>query len=475
MIPVIRTSSLMMIASAIWRVDVEVATVNPASICRLSGRALALAAIVSLLAAATATAQSTPAQPAPLPNRLNESLPDWLRLRAEFRERMESIDGAGFASEQRDVYWLSRLRFNVSVTPASWLGFHAQVQDARVADKDIGTGGPPFSAPIDVRYAYVDLGTTRSPVSARIGRQELVFGDQRLVGHANWLNAARTFNAARVILRGKGVQLDAFAGAVVRIDPDDWDQSAPGNRFHGVDATVAELLPGGTIEPYFFWRADPDQRTESATTGRLQLGTTGVRAAGTLPAGFDYALESVIQRGSIGTDKSRAWAQHLRLRTPAIGNGVRLISDYNYASGDANPTDGLRGTFDPLYPTAHDKYGLADQVGWRNIHHLRAGAELPAFRGVPVSASYHTWWLASATDGLYLASGALLARIPAGAPSRHVGHEFDVQASKAIAPYLQVAGGYAYILPGDFLKAATPGQSFNSMYLTLTYVFLAER
>jgi hypothetical protein len=26
------------------------------------------------------------------------------------------------------------------------------------------------------------------------GRQELVYGDQRLIGHVSWLNAARTFD-----------------------------------------------------------------------------------------------------------------------------------------------------------------------------------------------------------------------------------------------------------------------------------------
>jgi hypothetical protein len=56
-----------------------------------------------------------------------------------------------------------------------------------------------------------------------------------------------------------------------------------------------------------------------------------------------------------------------------------------------------------------------------------------------------------------------------------VGHEFDVQVSRALTPQLQVAGGYAHIRPGAFLRAATPGQSFHSTFLMLTYVFLSER
>src|SRR5688572_25796957 len=46
--------------------------------------------------AAQAPVAQTPPPKAPVPNRLNEVLPQWLRVRGEFRERMEGFDGAGF-------------------------------------------------------------------------------------------------------------------------------------------------------------------------------------------------------------------------------------------------------------------------------------------------------------------------------------------------------------------------------------------
>lgn len=73
------------------------------------------------------------------------------------------------------------------------------------------------------------------------------------------------------------------------------------------------------------------------------------------------------------------------------------------------------------------------------------------------------------------AGGALLARVAGGAQSAHVGHEIDVQATRALTPQLQLAVGYAHILPGAFLKEATPGASFSHPYVMATYVFLAER
>jgi hypothetical protein len=134
-------------------------------------------------------------QKAPLPNRANDALPRWLRVRGEFRERMEGFDGLGFNSTREDLYWLSRFRFNATATASKQVSFQVQVQDARVAKKTVGPTGTPFRAPFDLRMAFTDVGSTAGPFTVRVGRQELVYGEQRLVGHVSWLNAARTFDA----------------------------------------------------------------------------------------------------------------------------------------------------------------------------------------------------------------------------------------------------------------------------------------
>ena len=424
--------------------------------------------------AAAAGAQTPTAKP-PVQNRANEALPSWIRVRTEFRERMEHADSIGYTASLRDTFWLSRLRLNTTIAAARLLSFQIQVQDARVAGKDVGAGGSPFSAPIDIRTAFADIGSTTTPLSLRVGRQELVFGEQRLVGHGNWLNAARSFDAARLTLRRPGIQVDAFAASVVRILTQDWDESGNGNRFHGVHASATRLVPRATIEPYLFWRKDTNQRTEAGTAGSLQVTTTGIRWAGQAGSSWEYGAETAFQTGSLGSDDVGAWAVHAKARTPAFGPSVRWSSEYNHASGDDDPTDGKRGTFDPLYPTAHDKYGLADQVGWRNIHHLRTGVDITTITGLPITLNYHSWWLASARDSLYLPSGASFARVAAGAAGRHVGQEFDVQGSRSVTPHLQIAAGYSFIRPGRFLREATPGSSFNALFLMATYVFLADR
>jgi hypothetical protein len=154
---------------------------------------------------------------------------------------------------------------------------------------------------------------------------------------------------------------------------------------------------------------------------------------------------------------------------------VKLTGEYNFASGDKDPSDGVRGTFDQLYPTPHDKTGLADQIGWKNIRHARAGFEFTPFKGLPVATNYHSWWLAESRDAVYNVGNAVLGRIPTGAADTHVGQEIDVQVTRALMPQIAVAAGYAHIVPGSFLEAATPGASYSHPYVMVTYVFLAER
>jgi hypothetical protein len=424
-----------------------------------------------------APAQPAPAAPrAPVFNRVNEVMPAWLRVRGEFRERVEGFDGAGFIADRQDLYYLTRVRLNATVTPSRLLSFQMQAQDARVAKKTVGATGTPFKAPLDLRLAFADVGDVKTPVAVRVGRQELAFGEQRLIGHVGWLNAARSFDGVKATVRTPTFSVDAFGVSVVRIIDGAFDKSGNGNRFAGAYGSTTKLIPLGTVEPFVLWRRDVRLGVETGGFGDLHQTTVGARLAGRMPGRLDYGVEMAVQRGSLATDDVEAWAGHWQLRESLPGAGaVRLIGEYNYASGDRNSADGVRGTFDQLYPTPHDKYGLADQIGWRNIHHLRSGVELMPLKGLPATANYHSWWLVERTDALYAASGAPIARVIGGATSRHVGHELDVQVTRALTPQLQLAAGYAHIFTGDFLKQATPGASYSHPYVMATYVFLAER
>jgi hypothetical protein len=429
----------------------------------------------------TPTGVAPPASPvppskAPLPNRANELLPAWLRVRGEFRERLEGFTGSGFVIDRNDAYSLSRFRFNATLTPGPLVSVQLQAQDARVAEKQVGPTAVPFRGTFDLRMAFADIGTATSRIAARVGRQELAYGEQRLVGHVSWLNTARTFDGARVTVRGARTSVDVFGASVVRILDQEFDTSGGGNRFYGAYATTTALVPQASVEPYLFWRGDQNVKSEAGPLADLGTATIGARFAGKLPARLDYSVEMAGQTGAVGSDSVSAWAGHWFMRESLPGSkAVKLMAEFNLATGDDDPTDGARGTFDQLYPTPHDKLGLSDQVGWKNIRHVRAALELSPGKKFLVNGGYHSWWLMEKNDALYNAGSAVLARVTGGAASAHVGHELDLQVSRPITPQLAMLAGISHIFPGAFLQEATPGASYTAPFLMLTYVFLADR
>jgi hypothetical protein len=431
-----------------------------------------LGTFLSLLLVTTPAAAQTPTAPSPAPLGIDGEITSWLQLRGEVRTRIEGFSGGGF-SDGDDVYFMDRFRLNAAVRPATALGFVVQAQDSRAFAKTAGSQAAPFRGTLDLRLAYADLGTAHV---IRIGRQELAFGEQRLIGHLAWANTARSFDGARAVVKTAIGQIDAFVASVVAIDPARFDRSGDGNLITGSYVSITSL-PRQNIEPYFFWRRAPDLPGESGGTATLGQATSGLRVAGRVPWSLDYSGEVVVQTGSLGADEVRAWAGHAALgRTLAqVAASPRVFGEYNYASGDADGADGTRGTFDQLYPTGHDKLGLSDQVGWKNVHHARIGVELRRGPRWAFAGSYHSWWLASAADGLYNAAGALLARSIAGTAGRHVGQEIDGQLAFSYSPQLQLGAGYSHVLPGRFLENTTPGRSYRSPYLMVTYVFLGEQ
>src|SRR5688572_19698287 len=169
----------------------------------------------------TSAVASTPAAPAPaqpMLTHVNKHLPAWLRFSGEYRMRVEGFDGGGFNAGARDAYALNRVRLNMRVSPTYWMRFQIQAQDAQVFGKNTKPDAPPFEDTMDIRQAYVEFGKPELPaVLLRVGRQELVFGEQRLIGHLNWTNTARSFDAARLTLQHSKYKVDVFAASVVNL------------------------------------------------------------------------------------------------------------------------------------------------------------------------------------------------------------------------------------------------------------------
>jgi hypothetical protein len=400
-----------------------------------------------------------------------EEWPGWLQVGVELRGRAERFTGIGFQSGNDDLYYLHRARLNAAVQVRPWLRLVTQVQDAQVLAYAVRPAPASVADTLDLREGYVEL-RPGGPWQLRAGRQELAFGEQRQVGHGNWGNTARSFDAVRLSYTSQRVRFDWFASSVVVPVNGRFDRRQDGNNLHGFYASFDHRAHKGVIEPYVLWKTTPLAAAEAGRFGDLDVYTYGLRAVGQLRPRWDYGVEVALQRGHVAADRLAAWAGHWALgyRLGEDTRAPRLVLEYNFASGDKNPTDGRRGTYHQLFPTNHDKYGTVDRIGWRNIHDAMAGLEWKPYRKWKLNLDFHSFWLASRRDAFYSEAGAVLFRNPAVAGS-HVGYEADLQALYQYSKQLQWGLGYGYLFSGEYLRQASSGASGSAPYIMWNYRF----
>lgn len=406
-----------------------------------------------------------------LGEQVNSQLPKWLTLSGSLRERTEATLGTDFGAAPDDLYNLHRIRFGVLIKPTSWFRIFGQTQDVR----SFGSNTQPGSAQniFDIQQAYVELGKPDSKgLSLRAGRQEMELGKGWLVGPAMWRNSPRKFDAVRATLQSRRVKIDAFAGAQVVEQGEIIDHHRQGDNLHGIYGTLTDIIPKATLEPFSLWRVRSGSIDGVGIFRKLNFVTTGFRLDGELPHHLDYEAEMALQTGSRGTESIRAWAGRWSAGYTIEGRPkLRPFAEYIFASGDANAGDQRYGTFDPLYPNAHDKLGFADQFGWRNIKDFRVGSDIKPTKQWSITASYHNFWLANAQDGLYDTAKNLIFISDNGEAGSYIGSELDLIATYKPRKSVKVDFGYAHIFTGEFLNATSNGKDFNYPYASVEYSF----
>lgn len=407
-----------------------------------------------------------------LSEKFNELLPKWLRFSGEFRERFEGYDGAGYKHHSTNDYDLQRIRLGMEIKPTNWVQFYIEMQDARVFG--ITPALPPYENTTDIRQAYVKFGPSEgSGFSLQAGRFDMTYGNNRLIGDSWWTNVSRSFDGVRAAYQQGRFRMDAFATSVVIIRNGVIDHHLEGNNLYGLYATAKDVIPHATFDVYEFWNLRPTFALEGIKSGKLDEWTTGFRWVGALPDNFDYRTEMAYQLGTLSVDKIRAWMGHwvLGYSLKSLPLRPRLFFEYDYGSGSGNSKGGYDNTFDPIYPSTHDKLGLADQFGWRNIQDLRFGQEWHVARKWTAATSFHDFWLANAHDALYPTRGSNVAQSPTGVDGTHVAEELDIQAIYTPTRQTQVGLGLGHVIPAEFLKKTTQGVAYTYPYMLVEYVF----
>lgn len=402
--------------------------------------------------------------------KLNDQLPSWLQFGLEERVRFEGFSGNRFNPKSSDSYVLNRLRAGMILQPANWFKVVAQLQDARSFFENPPLG-PPNNVRWDLKLAYVQLGDPeKQPVSVTVGRQ-LIDYNNTIIANSEWRNQARSYDAVVTKLHVGQFRASLFAASVVDPQFEGVSHHQQGNCIYGAYGWITRVLPKSSIEPFVLWRVAPSVAVEDikASNGRLDEKAWGFRIRGTDLANFDYRYELAMERGTAGPNDIQAWATTTGMgyTVRRLGWKPRFFAAYDYASGDKNPADGRHGTFDTMYPTAHDRFGITDQFGWQNIMAWRSGISVTPHRRWSITAQYLDLWLASATDAAYNSSGEMILRDLTGKSGKHLGEEVDIYAWYEINRQIHIGGGVGHLFPGEFIDKAGKGRSYTYPYFVI--------
>ena len=121
------------------------------------------------------------------------------RARYEVKENAGSFPNNDFIRsgvENNNSYFLRREKIHVGYQQ-NWFSVFVEGRDSSTTGD--GRNPNPEADLFDLQQAFLSLGDPQAfPLTWKIGRQEMVYGDERFIGRSDWNNMGRVFDAARM-------------------------------------------------------------------------------------------------------------------------------------------------------------------------------------------------------------------------------------------------------------------------------------
>jgi hypothetical protein len=322
--------------------------------------------------------------------------------------------------------------------------------------------------------AYIEMNDIADyPVQVRLGRQELVYGREWLVGNndAGINFSGLAFDAAKVRYADDMFAVDVWWAKLVDLTSthqlgllgeveEDGDID-----FYGVYGSYMGL-ENITIDAYWLFMRSATSLIGFDTKDNVNLHTVGARVAGSMDLELgmlDYGVEGAAQFGDndipedfAGNDSGDfgGWALNAMAGfTFATDYSPRIEAEYAYFSGDDDASDGDTDEFIRMFSDVH--YGVINMGGnldrdTTNLHIVRLGASAVPVDKVKVRLDAYYFLLAEDDED----GGGKTFGVPqfVADPDDAVGWELDLAVDYQYTEDLLLTAGWAHFFPDDAIK-----------------------
>jgi hypothetical protein len=422
----------------------------------------------------------------PASARLDQEKSQRLSIGGQFRARFEYRDPfdyrlpGTFGRPGTDVFGgdddrvEQRTRLHVEARASEHVRAFVELQDSRLWGFESSVVSD--SKNVDLHQGFVDLeGLFGEPLTLRVGRQKLSFGDQRMVSPLDWSNVSRSWDGARLLFRPENWEIDFFLTQIGEAAA----LASPG--LSGDDRTFGGLYAsyrGHAAHEYdlYVMHRRTHDGTVAAESGALGDGDdwwVGARAKGVEAEGaFDWTAEGVFQFGDrAGDDVSGFGSAVTAGYTFKDAASLRLGVEWTYATGDETPGDGDVDRFEAPFPFGHNYQGWADVFSWKNGHDFAFHASIKPSSEWTVGASLHYFVLDEDRDAWFNAAGGGLRRDMTGAAGDEVGTELDLYAKWTVRPQVVLFFGYSRFFAGTFVENTGPAPDQDWIFFMVTADF----
>jgi hypothetical protein len=414
----------------------------------------------------------------------------FVTLGADIREQYEFIenDNFGLGSVNNHGYWLQRIMLYSDWHFGPYFRAFVQLKTSEEEGREPGPR-PTDRKRLDFNQAFVDFSYPRTVLPAdqsyltlRLGRQEIDFGDERLLAVREGPNTRQSFDGARLILNSSDGRVDVFA---LRVDPDetgyfDNDPSWSHATVWGVYSTfplttksTAAKLNNISLDLFYIGFEHGEAQFNQGVGDELRHSIGGRLWRAHHINGLDFNLFGVYQFGSFAGKQISAFSA-------AIDAGYKLFNlpwapriagSLQISSGDSSLHGSKLETFNAMFPAGYYYGGALDeQIGPANAIILQSELDLHPTASLVINLKAMFVWREDTADGLYNVPGFVV--LPGSSNShRYVGASPQVLITQQLGRHMSVSLNYYHFYRGGFLTSQPETKDVDYFSIWTSYTF----